>query len=143
VPENIRYFDASALVKRYVHDGESSTVTRWLRASSPATCRLTELEISSALARRLRDGDLSRKAHDAALATLRADLARMHVVELVPSVVASVHALVARHPLRAGDALHLAAALALRDGLGERLDFACYDRRLANAARAERLRVLP
>lgn len=139
----IRYFDASALVKRYVRESETPAVARLIQESTPAISRLSEAEIASALARRRRAGDLSLKAYDAALAMLRADLARLHVMELAPLVVAGVHALFARHPLRAGDALQLAAALALRDGLGTELDFVCFDERLKEAARAEGMHVLP
>jgi uncharacterized protein len=139
----IHYFDASALVKRYVKESGTAAVGRWLRDAPTATCRLTEVEIASALARRWRAGDLSTEAHHAAAAMLRADLTRIHVVELAPSVVAAVHPLFARHALRAGDALQLAAALALRDGLSTELDFVCYDERLGHAARAEGLRVRP
>jgi uncharacterized protein len=139
----IRYFDASALVKRYVAEPDSPSVARLLRDSSPATCRLTEAEIGSALARRRRKGDLAPGAHDAALAMMRADFARLRVVELAPELFAAVHPLFARHLLRARDALHLAAALALRDGPGTALEFVCYDDRLSQAARAEGLHVRP
>ena len=50
----IRYFDASAFAKRYVRAEGSAQVSRWLREARAATCRLTEAEISSALARRVR-----------------------------------------------------------------------------------------
>jgi uncharacterized protein len=139
----IRYFDSSALAKRYVRTEGSTEVGRWLREARPATCRLAEAEISSAFARRVREGTMSEAARSSALTRLRADLARIEVVELVPTVVESVHDLLGRHPLRAADALHLAAALFLREHVGRELDFVVYDDRLAHAARAERLRVLP
>ncbi|MCC7537132.1 MAG: type II toxin-antitoxin system VapC family toxin [Deltaproteobacteria bacterium] len=138
----IRYFDASAFAKRYIHSEGSRDVNRWLRAHGAATSRLTEAEISSALARRVRDGTLSARARARALDLLRSDLRRVHVVELLPAVVEGVHDLLERHPLRAADALHLAAALALHARLG-RTQFVVYDQRLAEAARAERLHVLP
>lgn len=139
----IRYFDASALAKRYVVEPDSAEVARLLRGASAATSRLSEVEIASALARRRREGALPPDAHDAALAMLRADFARLRVVELAPELVSTVHPLLARHPLRAGDALHLAAALALRDDPATVLEFVCYDDRLCRAARAEGLRVRP
>ena len=47
-----------------------------------------------------------------------------------------------RHPLRPADALHLAAALEVRaEARGADLVFACYDRRLNQAARVEGLQV--
>ncbi len=138
----IRYFDASALVKLYVREARSTAVKLLFADSSPAASRLSEAEISSALARRRRDGEVGQKAHDSALAMMRADMTRMHVVELAPPVVAAIHPLLARHPLRAGDALQLAAALKLRDVVGFELDFVCFDERLNEAARAEGLRIV-
>ena len=138
----IRYFDASALAKRYVRSEGTTEVNRWLRTAPAATCRLTEVEIASALARRMREGTLSANAREKALTVFRMDLRRMNVVELVPAVIDGVHALFDRHALRAGDALHLAAALFLRSRLG-RTEFVVYDARLAAAARAEKLTVLP
>ena len=69
----IRYFDASALVKRYVHEQGSASVKRWLKTGAPATCRLTEAEISAALARRVREGDLTIEQRMTALRLLHAD----------------------------------------------------------------------
>ena len=86
---------------------------------------------------------MSEAARSAALARLRTDLARIEVVEIVPAIVAGVHDLLGRHPLRAAEAIHLAAALYLRERLGREVDFVVYDDRLADAARDERLRVLP
>ncbi len=74
---------------------------------------------------------------------LRADLVRMHIVELAAPLVASLHALFSRHPLRTGDALHLAAAIILREGVGTDVDFVGYDDRLCSAARLEGFRVRP
>lgn len=50
---------------------------------------------------------------------------------------------VARHPLRAFDAVQLASALAARAADASLTDFACFDEGLANAARAEGFAVLP
>jgi predicted nucleic acid-binding protein len=53
-----------------------------------------------------------------------------------------VHDLLARHPLRAADAIQLASALMLSTRSGRAVDFVVYDHRLADAAAAEGLRVL-
>jgi uncharacterized protein len=139
----IRYFDSSALAKRYVRAEGTTEVNRWLREARSATCRLTEAELSSAFARRVRDGTMSAQARTTAVARMRADLDRIHVVEIVSVVVERVHDLLARHPLRAADSLQLAAALFLADRTGRPTEFVVYDERLADAARAEHLRVLP
>lgn len=141
----IHYFDSSALVKHYVREPGTSTVNRMLASGTAAISRLTEAEISSALARRLRDGHLKSDQHHRALAALRIDLERIDVIELSAPVVAAVHSLLARHALRAGDALQLASALLLRDRLGpdNPMSIIVYDERLHRAAQAEGLRVSP
>ena len=139
----MRYFDASALAKRYVRAEGTTDVNRWLRETRAATCRLTEAEISSALARRVREGTVSERARTAAVERLRIDFGRMNVVEVVPAVVERVHDLLGRYPLRAADALQLAAALFLHDKLGRAIEVVAYDERLAAAARGEGLPVLP
>lgn len=86
---------------------------------------------------------MSARARDTALERLRIDLKKLHVVELVPVVVERIHALLARYPLRAADALQLAAALSLAERVGGKTEFVVYDGRLAEAARAEGLHILP
>ena len=86
---------------------------------------------------------MSAAARTAALSRVHDDRRKIQVVELVSVVVARVHELLARYPLRAADSLQLAAALCLADGLGRPIEFVVYDERLADAARAEQLRVMP
>jgi uncharacterized protein len=139
----MNYFDASALVKRYVRETGTPAVRRLLREDHAATSRLSEAEISSALCRRQREGILTAGQYRRALDALRADLDRLEVIELSPHVVAAVHPLLARHRLRAGDALQLASALFLREAISSELALVAYDQRLRMAAQAEGLRVLP
>lgn len=132
----MNFFDASALVKRYIRESGSSSVQRLLREGTPSVSRLTEAEVSSAFARRRREGTLSEPQHARVLGALRSDLARFHVVELSGDVVSRVHALLGRYPVRAADALQLASALVLREAVGT-VAFVAYDVRLREAARAE------
>ncbi|MEO8092931.1 MAG: hypothetical protein ABI726_09525 [bacterium] len=66
-------------------------------------------------------------------------------VELQPSeaIRAAAERLLAVHPLRAADALQLAAANAWRGGFGRRPPFVCFDQRLRDAAAREGFEVLP
>jgi predicted nucleic acid-binding protein len=139
----IRYFDASALAKRYFREPETDDVNRYLAEATSCTSRLSEVEVSSALARRVREGRLAAEQRAAALAGLRADLAWLHVVEIVPTLVAATHDLLSRHSLRAPDALHLASALALRERLQDDVEFVGYDERLQLAAANAGLPVRP
>jgi hypothetical protein len=67
----------------------------------------------------------------------------MRVVELSTPVGTRARALLARHPLRVGDAIQLASALLLRRELEEGVSFTAYDGRLNAAAKAEGLDLVP
>lgn len=135
----ICFFDASALVKRYVLEDGSDAVERLLRRHLPAAARLTEVEVASALERRCREGSFAAAERDRAIAALRRDVQSFLMVETTAAVVERALALLARHPLRTGDALQLASALELRERLEYRVSFAVFDRRLGEAARREGL----
>lgn len=117
----IVYFDASALAKRYVAEHGSDQVLGWLDSSTPATSRLSEIEIASALARRCRQGAIRVPDRDRALATLTEDLRALQIVELSP------------------EATEAARAVLLRDRLRAPVAFLTYDEQLATAAEAEGL----
>ncbi len=136
----MRYFDASALVKRYVREEASVKVRRLLRSDTPATSRLSEVEITSALERRAREGAFSPAERDRALAALVSDVPSLVVVELTAEVTAKARALLQRHALRAGDAVQLASCLYLQAQLGEPVTIVAFDERLLTAARQEGLR---
>jgi predicted nucleic acid-binding protein len=135
----IRYFDASALAKRYVAEPESHDVGRLLSDGVAVTCRLSEAEIASALARRQREGVLSAALRDRLLSSMQRDLASLYVVEVSPEVSALACRLLMRHKLRASDALHLASALVLSGRAGLTVQFVCYDQALNEAALKEGL----
>ena len=133
------YFDASALVKRYVREQGSSKVRRLLSTGGPATCRLSGVEVASALVRRSREGAFSTDDCDRAFAALAADMSALLVVELTPTIESRAQALLRRHVLRAGDAIQLASCLEIRHALGERTTLVAFDHHLLAAAHEEGL----
>jgi len=137
----MRYFDASALVKRYVREPGSLKVRRLLSAGVSATSRLSAVEIASALTRRAREGAFTNAERDRAITSLERDLSSLLVVELTPDIVQRAQALLRRWPLRSGDAVQLASGLYLRTELDEPITFVAYDERLIDAARREGLRI--
>lgn len=137
----MRYFDASALAKRYVREQGSVRVRRLLASDVPATSRLSTVEVASALMRRSREGVFSDRERDRALIGLEKDMSAMLIVELTPEVAARARRLLERQPLRAGDAIQLASCLYLREELGEDVQFVAFDKRLAAAASQEGLTV--
>jgi uncharacterized protein len=138
---HLRYFDASALVKRYVREPGSVTVRRLLALGGAATSRLTEVEVASALARRVREGAVSALERDRAVAALTVDVAAMLVVEVTPDLAVQARTLLERHPLRASDALQLASCLYVQEQIGDRVPLVAFDDRLIEAARREGVRV--
>jgi len=78
---------------------------------------------------------------DRAISALRCDFRSFLVVELTLEVIEAGLGLLARHPLRAGDALQLASCLELRRRLRHPISFVAFDDRLREAARKEGLEV--
>jgi predicted nucleic acid-binding protein len=138
----MRFYDASALVKRYVREADSARVRRLLRSGEVALSRHSEVEVVSAFARLAREEAMSVAQRDRAAAAFVSDLMAWHVVESTPEVMATARRLLLQHQLRAGDAVQLSAALVLQVGLGEALEeFVAYDVRILGVARAEQLAV--
>lgn len=125
-------------MKRYVEEAGSATVRRVLTGQAVTTSRLSEVEVASALTRRCREGTLSRSGRDRALSAIPSDVAALYVVELSAEIARTSLALLARHPLRAGDAIQLASCLHLRREVDE-MQLLAYDARLNDAARVEGL----
>ncbi len=142
MPE-LRYFDASALVKRYVDEPGDGEIRALLTGGLTATSRLSEVEIASALARRCREGAFSVAERDRALAAMRQDFASFLTIELTPEITAAAAALLSRRALRAADSVQLASCIVLRDLFEQPCLFVCGDGRLATAARQEGLATAP
>jgi predicted nucleic acid-binding protein len=104
-----------------------------------ATCRLSEVEVASALSRLCREGAFPPEERDRALAALHRDFATLFIVELGPEIAVRAVSLLTRLALRAADSVQLACCLELRDQLGEPCLFVCADDRLVAAARQEGL----
>ncbi len=135
------YFDTSALVKLCVLEtGTPLAVALWEGADALLTSRIADTEVRAVLAAAERIGRID--AAPAAKARERWDelWPGLTKVEVRPELTEAAGALADRRPLRAADAIHLASALLVREA--DPL-FAAWDRRLADAARAEGLTVLP
>lgn len=128
-------------MKRYVREPGAVLVRRLLKDPAAAS-RLSEVEVASALVRRAREGAFTVEERDRALASLADDFAALIIVEFTPEITAEARALLIRHRLRAGDAVQLASCLYLQREMNQKLPFAAFDDRLAEAARDEGLSVL-
>ncbi len=130
-------------MKRYVEETGSEAVRTLLDEGTPSTARFSEAEIASALARRCREGAFPPGERDRAITRLREDFRTLSLVETTAGVVAKAVSLLCRHPLRAADALQLAAGLELRQHLGLPVLFVAFDERLLAAARSEGFATAP
>jgi uncharacterized protein len=113
------FLDSSALAKRYVDEPGSA----WIQTlAEPQThnriivVRMAWVEVLSALGRRQREGRLSADAISETAQAFRRDWdTQYQVVELDRQLAETAGSLVRTHPLRAYDAMQLAAALRVRD----------------------------
>lgn len=102
----------------------------------------TPVECVSALARLEREGGIAANAMTSALARLRRISEVWDEVQPSTRVRELAQRLLRSHPLRGADALQLAAAIEVGGEPASRLEFVCFDRRLAEAAGREGLSVI-
>jgi predicted nucleic acid-binding protein len=136
----IYFLDTSVLVKRYLTEPGSAEVRSLFRRKWPiAVARIASAELAAAVARQHREGAVSETTRDVILARLNRDFAQMTVVDVRAAMLSRVPALVVRWPLRAYDAVQLAAALTLQAS-GVSTTFWSSDANLVAAALGEGLR---
>ena len=99
-------------------------------------------EVHAALARKRRDGGVSRAGVRAASEAFEGEWPSYDHVLIDASTLTEIRRLVWRHPLRGFDAIHLAAAVWLKREVGSQVEFWVSDERLETAARKERLAVV-
>ena len=125
------FFDSSAFAKRYVEEPGSDTVAALCReATDLALCVICVPEIVSAMNRRLRERRLTKSDYLSLKRYLLEDIRDATIIDLVPQVIAACIEIVERSPVRAADALHVAAAQAWKADL-----FVTADQRQLAAAR--------
>lgn len=139
----MRYWDSSALVPIVVDEGRSALARSWLEEDGfIATWAWTQVELSSAIERRAHHGDLTRQARQASLEQIATLATDWDEVADLQAVRRRALRLLARHPLRAADAVQLAAALFVAEDDPASLVFVCLDERLITAAEREGFPVL-
>jgi len=140
----MRFWDSSALISLVLPEHRSFRVASLLPMNSRmALWWATPVECYGALARANRAGRIAASRFLKAEGTLHSLFA--HAVEIEPcgQVRDLASQLAVKHPLRAADALQLAAALDWCDGNTRSESFVCLDDRLRGAAALEGFRVLP
>jgi predicted nucleic acid-binding protein len=144
------YLDTSALIKRYVDETGSDWLQTQIDAQPPPTLVIVHLaivEMTSALARRMREGVLNPEEYHQLQNAFRFDcLTDYEIVFAAGAVIDQANQLLEQHPLRAYDAVHLATAMVTNQQLLANnlapLIFLSVDERLNQAAAAKGLAVV-
>jgi len=139
----MRFWDASAVVPLLV--AEPATAALQELAAADATMLVwwaTEVECASALARLEREGALDENALAGALDRLAQLAGGWHEVDPSDGIREAAVRFLRVHPLRAADALQLAAAFVAAERRPSSLHLVTLDDRLAAAARKEGFRLI-
>jgi len=140
----VRFWDTSACVPLLLAEPASSAIEVILQQDpEPVLWWGSAVECSSALAAAERAGRISAEGHQTALSMLAALRDFAFEVEPTQEVRSRAVRLLSVHPLRAADALQLAAALVWCREQTSGARFVCLDNRLREAARREGFEVLP
>lgn len=134
----MKYWDASAVVPVLVSQRRSSAALALLEEDRQLiTWWGTRTECVSALARLDRDGTVSPAVVAGAFARLDEIMSSAQEIAPTARVRLVAERMLRVHPLRAADALQLAAAVIAADGSPATIAFVTFDERLARAAERE------
>ncbi len=139
----MRFWDSSAVIPLTVAEATTEAM-RTLANEDPVMCVwwAAEVECVSALARLEREGKLTDTATTQALERLDNLAEAWNEVQPIVAVRGAARRLLRVHTLRAADALQLAAAVIVSEGVPSSLEIVTLDERLAAAARREGFTVL-
>lgn len=140
----MRFWETSALIPLCVAESTSAVARQLLEADPEmAVWWATPVECASALARRRREAAVSPEEETHASAVVARLAAAWFVIAAGSQVLDRATRLVRTHPLRAADALQLAAALVWADEAPVSRELVTLDQRLREAALREGFTVLP
>jgi predicted nucleic acid-binding protein len=140
----ILFCDTSALIKLLVDEAQSDQM-RQISSTVDAigVCRISWAETMAALARRQREDPISNDDLDQAQQHLIQAWTTFAIVEVSQPLAETAGRFADVFALRGYDSVQLAAAHELHVNAEQTVLFACYDRRLNQAAQLLQLEVLP
>ena len=139
----MRFWDSSAIVPLVSPEAASTRCRSWLREDEAVLVwALTATEVISALTRKRREGAMEPTVFETSKRRLTLLETAWSEVTQVEAVRARARRLLESHPLRAADALQLAAALVAVEERPATIPFLTFDDRLADAARREGFTVM-
>jgi uncharacterized protein len=131
-------------VKRYFLEQQSNELlSRWVQAGLIVTSSVAYAETVASFFRKKRESALEEEVIQQVVDAFNLDWTSFFRVEVSDELSEIVLRVVESYPLRGFDALHLASAVLTRRSLTEDFVFACFDQRLAQAAREERFVTFP
>ena len=140
----MRFWDSSAIIPLCLKESASEAAKGLLKGEEDIVVWwTTRIECLSALSRRQREKTLSSGDGLKAKAILSALAAAWLEVQPTEMVRQRAERLLSIHPLRAKDALQLAAALIWAQESPQGLEFVCLDQNLRDAALREGFSILP
>lgn len=132
----ILFCDTSAVVKLYVAEPDSPRAKALVEeADSVVVCRIAWAQFHAAVARRARATPADQAALELAKARLAGDWPNYVVMEITQNLVERAGEFADVFALRGYDAVQLAAAHIAMVQSGLPVSFACFDRRLNQAAK--------
>lgn len=139
----MRFWDASAVLSLIANQHGAQAVKIAHRDPSVMLWWGTGVECASGLCRLRREGRLSDSGLRDMMSELDSMLSSADEIEPSDAVRTAACRLLCVHPLRAADALQLAAATVWAGDPSTDHEFVCLDQRLRQAAASEGFRVLP
>lgn len=140
----ILYLDTSALVKRYFREAFSDEIiSKWQSAAHIVTSVVAYAEVTASIHRKKREGAVAKRLIQDVVDSFRRDWKSFIRVEVTDELNGYIDRAVEGYPLRGFDAIHLASAMVIHEKLPEDFVFACFEGRLARAARSEGLQTYP
>ena len=140
----MRFWDSSAIIPLCLKEKTSEDVKGLLKDDEDIVVWWTTyIECLSALSRRQREGVLTSGDASKARAVLSALAAAWSEVQPTELVRARAERLLSIHPLRAADALQLAAALVWAQETPRGLDLVCLDQNLRESSLKEGFSITP
>ncbi|MFN9630989.1 MAG: type II toxin-antitoxin system VapC family toxin [Cyanobacteriota bacterium] len=140
----ILFCDTSALIKLLISEpGSDQMVESSSHAQAIAVCRITWAEAMAGMARRQREDPISGDDIEQARQQLIHRWDQFTIVEVSQRLVETAGRFADVFALRGFDSVQLAAAQELGQSTEQPLTFACFDRRLKQAASLLQLEVLP
>ena|SRR5258707_1023124 len=133
----MKFWDASAIVPLLVAEPSTRPLQAMARDSAMLVWWATEVECASAIALLERDRELDETAAAESFERLKQLAPAWHQIDPVDAVRETAVRFLRVHPLRAADALQLAAAFVAAERRPASLEIVTLDDRLAAAARKE------